>query len=295
MHVLAAVSDRLHTSDIAGVLNTLSPLTHSIPVSLSRSAATLLKVYMSSTTVEIYARSPHLAEQVGAALAMRALVSLSGHTAAAQLSGRAYGVGCGDIDSARIATDFSLVTHVGLASGYTHHSGCAQTSSDVIDPINVVWYGPTGGPHGVSVPSINQILSYIGYPYNDDTDSLSPDHQYVLTYPGYTCEREGAQAATLCDICQRDHMRLFATYITGYGDPYHVVADVHEDHSVICGGFNAHAATFLDAKRRLVGTWTADVDPSGSGIFWRRWDNTQPIRQCNGWTSADNGWVAFIP
>lgn len=296
--VLGRTSGRLHPTDVAGLLNTLRPLTRSIPVSLSTDGTSLLKLYAGATTTEIYTRSPELAARVGAAIALRELVTPSGQKRAARSSG-AYGAGCGAATGATSRhflapqTNFSLVKRVGLTSGYTHHSRCARTSNDVIDPINVVWYGPSGGPHGVSVQSINQILSYIGYDWDDDRGPFA-DHQYVLTWPAFQCEREGAQAATLCSTCERDHMRLFATFITGYGDPYHVVADVHHDHSVICGGINAHAATFLDAKRRLVATWIARVNPYKSGIFWRRWDNRQPIRQCNGWMSADNGWVAFL-
>lgn len=193
-------------------------------------------------------------------------------------------------------TSFNLVKRVGLYSGYTTHSGCPQ--GQPIDPINVVWSGNTSATNPTTIADV--FSSRLAWTHNDYDSPFGPDYQYVIRYPGHYCQRDQAQRADDCAICNRDHIRFFPTYITGYGSPFHVVGDAHHDENVVSTGCLhgiipvGHISSDFNGPRNLVvRKWTA-LGGGYSGVFWRRWRNDQPLRQCDGSYHSSNGWVAFL-
>lgn len=195
------------------------------------------------------------------------------------------------------ATNFSLVKRVGLYSGYTTHAACPR--GQPIDPINVVWSGNSSSVTPASVANV--FSNRIGWTHDDYQSPYGADNQYVIRYPGHYCQRDAAQRADDCAICNRNHVRLFPSYITGYGSPYHVVGDVHHDENVanvscthaLVIPVGHIASDFNKTRNMVVKKWTA-LGGGYAGVFLRRWRNDQPLRQCDGSYHSSDGYVAFL-
>ena len=144
----------------------------------------------------------------------------------------------------------------------THTRSCSSTS--VVDPIDVVWYG--GGP----VPGgVGAVLSKHGWDENDYQDPTlqaleqlglgGVDRQYVheigTTEGAEECFGDDTQRATGNPFGNRNHVRLFST--VNRNKKLSVVGDAHHDKVVLFHGceqaiIGGHIASNYNGAREAI-------------------------------------------
>jgi hypothetical protein len=208
-------------------------------------------------------------------------------------------IGCLAVDAAIAMAAGSNPEHwerVGLERAYTYES-CSSTS--VVDPIDVVWYG--GGP----VPGgVGAVLSKHGWDENDYQDPTlqaleqlglgGVDRQYVheigTTEGAEECFGDDTQRATGNPFGNRNHVRLFST--VNRNKKLFVVGDAHHDKVVFFHGceqaiIGGHIASNYNGAREAI----ASIWPVHTALHY--WGNNRPIRQCNGSYTHSDGRVLY--
>jgi hypothetical protein len=192
----------------------------------------------------------------------------------------------------------SNATHwerVGLRYAYTYNN-CTSTS--VVDPINVVWYG---GPE--TAGAVGAVLANKGWSYNDFEDPTlkaaetlgvgGVDVMYIHDAvqeggaDSHGCFRNDTERADGNPFSNREHVRLFDAVNTH--NKVFVVGDASHDQNIFghgCTKFLGLAghitSSFNQSRETINGFW-----PAHRALHW--WGNTYPLRQCNGEYKASDG------
>lgn len=146
-----------------------------------------------------------------------------------------------------------------------------RTTGELADPVNLIF-------RGAAVDTVAKTVQrLLDWPQADGSAMIFYDHGLTRDTAYQFAMNLGAGA--------RQHLRLERIGAAA-GQPY-VLAGVHRDDTVACG----HVGRFFDQERDVVaGAFTA----AGYRVTYRRLDNTQPGRQCDGSLTAGDGTVAII-
>jgi len=172
-------------------------------------------------------------------------------------------------------------SHFDNSAPYTH-GGCPGTTSNRIDPLNVVFWD-----WGTYDRVFSQIQSHAGW--NDDGGSSQTfvDHS--------TCYAMHGQRASSGIASTRFHIRIRGQHSdpslgwTATGDAH------HEDLVITCGhavDSNGPSGSGFDQGRNTLRTYFSNAGHSISTNNF--WGNTQNFKQCDGDLAGSNGYTTFI-
>jgi hypothetical protein len=173
--------------------------------------------------------------------------------------------------------------HFDTSGKYTH-STCPGSSSNRVDPINVVFYG-----WGTWDRALSQIQSHAGWADSGGSTQYFVDHGNCAVMHG--------QRASAGILSSRFHIRVRGQHSdpslgwTATGDAHHedfVVFPVPCGHAVDSNG--PSGSGFDQGRNRLESNFAS----AGHTTFDSFWGNSQNMKQCDGDLAHSDGWLAFI-
>ena len=182
---------------------------------------------------------------------------------------------------AALALTTAASAHFDRTGQYTHN-GCPGTSSNRVDPINIVFYS-----WGTWDRAANNLQAHSGWYDTGGSTQYFVDHGSC-----YTMHTQRASAST---TSTRFHIRLRGQHsddILGWtttGDAH------HEDFVWYCGhavDANGSSGSGFDQGRRQVRITIGDA--AGHSWYTENWGNTQNFQQCDGDFARSDGIVTFI-
>lgn len=182
---------------------------------------------------------------------------------------------------AALAFAATASAHFDRAGKYTH-TGCPGTSSNRVDPINIVFYN-----WGTWGRGENNLEYHAGWTNGSGSTQYFVDHG--------NCYSQHTQRASGCGVCGRFHIRLRGQHSdatlgwTSTGDAHHEDWIWYCGHAVDSNGSNGSG---FDQGRREVRIRVGDA--AGHSWHTENWGNTQNFQQCDGDWARSDGIVTFI-
>jgi hypothetical protein len=159
-------------------------------------------------------------------------------------------------------------------SAWTHHEACTG-GSDIIDPINFVYYGTPADDTGA-----NLMTYWVAHWTN-----TGGSDQWAVTHG--ICDYRDEQYANDSEIFNRDHIRFWRNYDRDTKGRWETAGDGHHDVDTWCGHISG---SFDHGRDQLI--HDAKKAATSWKYVWR--GNSGPKRQCNGQDTHSDGYQAWM-